>query len=182
MRMTASWSGSNNPTAYKSVARRCDQWRAPLGSSTDRQGTPDAEAMQKAPVAGHHRSACSGIKALRNTSPAKRPAAKLCYRFGPLTPSARSANLIAGDGTENGFPAPNKELVTIPKQLLDRKSPIQVRIHFPPAESPSLARIRFRRHQRCRCGATNRIVDSPDRQARHAHRHREGYCFSRVGR
>jgi hypothetical protein len=30
-------------------------------------------------------------------------AAKLCYRFGPLTPSARSANLIAGDGTKNGL-------------------------------------------------------------------------------
>ena len=29
--------------------------------------------------------------------------AKLCYRFGPLTPSARSANLIAGDGTKNDF-------------------------------------------------------------------------------
>ena len=29
----------------------------------------DAEAMQKAPVAGHRRSACSGVKALRNTSP-----------------------------------------------------------------------------------------------------------------
>jgi len=26
-----------------------------------------------------------------------------------LTPSARSANLIAGDGMKNGFPAPNKE-------------------------------------------------------------------------
>src|SRR5437660_2929602 len=35
MRMTASWSGSNDPTAYKSVARRCAQWRAPLGSSTE---------------------------------------------------------------------------------------------------------------------------------------------------
>src|SRR5215469_6821600 len=30
-------------------------------------------------------------------------ASKLCYCFGPLTPSARSANLIAGDGTKNGF-------------------------------------------------------------------------------
>ena len=36
-------------------------------------------------------------------------AAKLCCRFAPLTPSARPANLIAGDGTKNGFPAPNKE-------------------------------------------------------------------------
>jgi hypothetical protein len=76
----------------------------PLGSSTDRQAPSDAEAVQKAPVAGHHRSACSGVKALRNTSDARRRAAKLCYRFGPLTPSARSANLIAGDGTKNGFP------------------------------------------------------------------------------
>jgi len=81
----------------------------PLGSSTDRQAPSDAEALQKAPVAGHHRSACSGVKALRNTSHARRHAAKLCYRFGPLTPSARSANLIAGDGTKNGLPAPNKE-------------------------------------------------------------------------
>src|ERR1700756_3692400 len=79
-------------------------WRAPLGSSIGRQATRDAEAMKKAPVAVHHRSACSGVKALRNTSDARRQAAKLCYRFGPLTPSARSANLIAGDGTKNGFP------------------------------------------------------------------------------
>src|ERR1700730_2042628 len=93
------------------------QWRAPLGSQWTHRHRPDAEAMQKARLAVHHRSACSGVKAcpwleqgaLRNTSDARRHAAKLCYRFGPLTPSARSANLIAGDGTKNGFPAPNKE-------------------------------------------------------------------------
>src|SRR5260370_42252926 len=66
-------------------------------------------------------------------------------RFGPLTPSARSGNLIVGDGTKNGLPAPNKELAINRKQPLDRKSPIQVRIHLPPAESQSLARIRLRR-------------------------------------
>src|SRR5947209_13027575 len=59
--------------------------------------------MQKARLAVHRRSACSGVKALRNTSDARRQAAKLCYRFGPLTPSARSANLIPGDGTKNGL-------------------------------------------------------------------------------
>src|SRR6478672_12858139 len=52
------------------------QWRAPLGSSADRQPS-DAGASQKAPVAVHHRSACSGVKALRNTSDARRQAAKL---------------------------------------------------------------------------------------------------------
>src|ERR1700681_2621700 len=84
MRMTASWSGSNDPTAYKFVARRCPQ----LASSPrilNRQAPSDAEAMQKAPVAVHH----------------------------------RSANRIAGDGTKNGLPAPNKELATNQKQLLD---------------------------------------------------------------
>ena len=56
-------------------------------------------------------------------------------RFGPLTPSARSGNLIVGDGTKNGLPAPNKELAINRKQPLDRKSPIQVRIRLPPAQS-----------------------------------------------
>ena len=60
-------------------------------------------------LGSHRPSACSGVKALPNTSAARRQAAKLCYRFAPLTPSARSANLIASDGTKNGFPAPNKK-------------------------------------------------------------------------
>ena len=145
MRMTASWSGSNDPTAYKSVARRsAPNGEVPLGSSTDRQtGTDQGRSYAKARLAVHRRSACSGVKAcpwleqgaLRNTSDARRHAAKLCYRFGPLPPSARSANLIAGDGTKNGFPAPNKEPATNQRQPLDRKSPIQVRISFPPAAS-----------------------------------------------
>ena len=37
---------------------------------------------------------------------------------------------------KNGFPAPNKEPTKNQKLLLDRKSPIQVRILFPPPESP----------------------------------------------
>src|SRR6476619_7031106 len=125
MRMTASWSGSNHPTAYKSVARRC----APMASSpripqqTDRQHRSDTEAMPKDRLAVHRRSACSGVKALRNTSDARRQAAKLCYRFGPLTPSARSANLIAGDGTKNGFPAPNKEPAKTKNHHLTGKAP-----------------------------------------------------------
>src|SRR3982075_3315426 len=94
-------------------------------------------AVQKAPVACDHLpSACSGVKALRNTSDARRQAAKLCYRFGPLTPSARSANLIAGDGTKNGLSRSEQRTATNQKPLLDTKSPIQVRIRFPPAKSP----------------------------------------------
>jgi hypothetical protein len=132
--MTASWSGSNDPTAYKSLARRCAQWRAPLGSSPHRQTdrhSPDAELCQKAPAAVHHRSACSGVKALRNTSDARRQAAKLCYRFGPLTPSARSANLIVGDGTKNGLSRSEQRTGNKTKNKhLTRKAPYKFESNF----------------------------------------------------
>jgi hypothetical protein len=49
------------------------QWRAPLGSLR-RHSTvsSDPGASQKRPLAVHRPSACSGVKALRNTSDAKR--------------------------------------------------------------------------------------------------------------
>jgi hypothetical protein len=106
------------------------QWRAPLGSSTDRQAPTRHRGMRKARLEVHRPSACSGVKALRNTSPAGRQAAKLCYRFGPLTPSARSANLIAGDGTKNGFPAPNKERAINQKHDLTGKAPYRFESAF----------------------------------------------------
>src|SRR5205807_6646266 len=104
MRMTASRSGSNDPTAYKSVAGRS----APNGElpsdprQTDRQAPTRAEAMQKpvSPFIVAPRAQAS--RRCETQAPLRRQAAKLCYRFGPLTPSARSANLIAGDGTKNG--------------------------------------------------------------------------------
>jgi len=49
-----------------------------------------------------------------------------------LTPSARSANLIAGDGTKNGFPAPNKEPATNQKYNLTEKAPYRFESGFLP--------------------------------------------------
>ena len=101
MRMTASWSGSKR-TCRIQVCLWCEA--APQMASSPRINTSVVRRRsfnRTSPC--HHRSACSGVKALRNTSAAKRQAAKLCYRFGPLTPSARFANLIAGDGTKNGL-------------------------------------------------------------------------------
>jgi hypothetical protein len=40
-----------------------------------------------------------------------------------LTPSARSGSLIAGDGTKNGLPAPNKELQQTKNNYLTGKAP-----------------------------------------------------------
>ena len=45
---------------------------------------------------------------------------------------------------KNGFPAPNKELAINRKTPLDRESPIQVRIHLPPARS--IANLTFGAH------------------------------------
>src|SRR5215471_18361936 len=52
----------------------------------NRQAPSDGEAVQKAPVAVHHRSACSDVKALRNPSAAKRQAAKPWLAFRSLDP------------------------------------------------------------------------------------------------
>ena len=93
IRMTASWSGSTDPTAYKSVARRCARMASSPRILNRPTGTNQTPRYAKARLAVHHRS-------LRRQGAAKhklarRQAAKLCYRFGPLTLSARSANLIA---------------------------------------------------------------------------------------
>jgi hypothetical protein len=132
MRMTASWSGSNDPTAYKFAARDIRaQWRAPLGSATDRQAPSTRRSYAKSPLSQFIIAPrAQGLKRCETQAPLGRQPAQLCYRFGPLTPSARSANLIAGDAAKNGLPAPNKELAK-PKHLLDTKSPYKF-------ESPSL--------------------------------------------
>src|SRR6516165_615650 len=97
--------------------------------------------MQKAPVAVHHRSACSGVKALRNTSAAKRQAAKPWLAFRSLDPfrALREPDRRRRD-EERPFRS-EQRTGNKPKRLFDRKSPIQVRIHLPPPAS--LVRTRF---------------------------------------
>jgi hypothetical protein len=126
MRMTASWLGPEvDPTEYKFVASKDAPMASSLGSSTDRhRRTP--KLMQKAPVAVHHRSACSGVKALRNTSAAKRQAAKLWLAFRSLDPfrALREPDRRRRD-EERPFRS-EQRTGNKPKRPLDRKSPIQV--------------------------------------------------------
>src|ERR1700730_12066484 len=62
----------------------------------------------------------SSLRVLRRqgaaTQPAtlRRQAAKLRSRFGPLTPSARSGNWIAGDGMKNGLSRSEQRTVSKP--------------------------------------------------------------------
>jgi hypothetical protein len=72
MRMTASWSGSK--PSYR--IQVCGTKLPPMASSPRilrrQTGTVRRRSFcKKAPVAVHHRSACSGVKALRNTNHAR---------------------------------------------------------------------------------------------------------------
>src|SRR5438105_13430698 len=96
------------------------------------------ELRRNAPLAVHCPSACSGVKALRNTSDAKAASRQAPLAFRSLDPSARSGNLIAGDGTKNGLSRSEQRTVSKPRgqsadplltpgpKPLDRESPIQV--------------------------------------------------------
>jgi hypothetical protein len=80
MRMTASWSGSVSDPPNTSVWReRSRSWRAPLGSSAGHlPAAAEVEAFSRtARLPLHPPFACSGVKALRNTS-----SANACPREG----------------------------------------------------------------------------------------------------
>jgi hypothetical protein len=112
MRMTASWSGSTIlPHTSLSVARSMPHLASSPRILTDRQTGTDQTSLSPFIVAPRAQVS----RRCETQAPLGDQAAKLCYRFGPLTPSARSANLIAGDGTKNGFPALNKEPNNNPK-------------------------------------------------------------------
>src|ERR1700738_5183204 len=90
-----------------------------------RHHTP--ELRRKAHLAVHPPSACSGVKALRNTSDAKAARRQAALAFRSLDPFRALREPDRRRRTKNGFPAPNKERSAKPtKQPLDRKSPIQV--------------------------------------------------------
>ena len=78
---------------------------------------PRAQASKPAP--GLNRGRCETQAPLSGKPPS------FAKRFGPLTPSARSGNLVAGDRTKNGLPAPNKELSAKQKTTTSQESPIQ---------------------------------------------------------
>src|SRR5260370_23199051 len=88
---------------YKCVA----QGSAPDGElPSDRyadtyKATSEAGARRKARLSVHRPCACSGVKALRNTSFAKAARRQAALAFRSLDPFRALRELIAGDGTEN---------------------------------------------------------------------------------
>src|SRR6516164_94921 len=116
------------------------QWRAP--SDPQQMAPSDAKLMQKAPVAVHHRSARSGVKALRNTSAAKRQAAKpwLAFRSLDAFRALREPDRRRRD-EERPFRS-EQRTGNKPNKPLDRKTPIQV---VQTSGSPAAERASWRR-------------------------------------
>jgi hypothetical protein len=109
------------------------------------------------PPASHRKpSRCSSsLRVLRGQGAAKhkrhyaaRRQALLAFRsldpFRALRESDRQAT-----GRRTRFPAPNKELAINRKEPVDRKSPIQVRIRLPPAESQQTFENSSKRDRSC---------------------------------
>src|SRR5215470_14995459 len=135
MRMTASWSGSKRTDRIQVCgAKMRPNGELPSDHYADRRGhTP--ELGRQAHLAVWRPAACSGVKALRNTSEAKAASRQALLAFRSLDPlrALRGPDRRRRD-EERPFPlrtknwqqtANNNQRINCP-QPLDRKSPIQV--------------------------------------------------------
>jgi hypothetical protein len=125
MRMTASWSGSE--WTYRIQVRDVKMRRnGELPSDPDRQcQTP--ELRKKPHLAVHRPSACSGVKALRNTSDAKAASRQALLAFRSLDPFRALREPDRRRRDEERPSRSEQRTGNKPKTPLDRKSPIQVR-------------------------------------------------------
>ena len=136
MRMTASWSGSDRTYRIQvGGAKMRPNGKLPSNHHSDRR-RQTLELRRKARLPVHPPSACSGLKALRNTSLAKAASRQAALAFRSLDPfrALREPDPRRRD-EERPSRSEQRTLSKNQKQRLDRKSPIQVRIPFPPAGS-----------------------------------------------
>src|SRR5580693_4876763 len=141
MRMTASWSGSNDPTEYKCAARD----PRPMASSPRilrRQATVRRRSFAKSPC-----RCSSSLRVLWGQGAAKHKRRYAASRqallaFRSLDPFRALREPDRRRRDEERLSRSEQRTDNKSKTRLDRKSPIQVRIQFPPAESPCLAGFR----------------------------------------
>jgi hypothetical protein len=128
MRMTASWSGSERTYRIQVCgAKRCALMASSPRINTRLGARQTLELRRKARLPVHRPSACSGVKALRNTSLATAASRQAPLAFRSLDPfrALRGPDCRRRD-EKRPFPLRTKNCQTNPKQPLDRKSPIQV--------------------------------------------------------
>jgi hypothetical protein len=136
MRMTASWSGSDRTYRIQvGGAKMRLNGKLPSNRHSDRR-RQTLELRKKARLPVHPPFACSGVKALRNTSLAKAASRQAALAFRSLDPfrALREPDRRRRD-EERPSRSEQRTLSKNQKQRLDRKSPIQVRIRLAPAVS-----------------------------------------------
>jgi hypothetical protein len=141
MRMTASWSGSDRTYRIQvGGAKMRLNGKLPSNHHSDRR-RQTLELRRKARLPVHPPSACSGLKALRNTSLAKAASRQAALAFRSLDPfrALREPDPRRRD-EERPSRSEQRTLSKNQKQRLDRKSPIQVRILDPTALATCLLR------------------------------------------
>src|SRR6202163_1602578 len=127
MRMTASWSGSKRTYRIQVCgAKMRPNGELPSDHYADRRRQTPA-LRREAHRAVQRPSACSGVKALRNTSDARAASRQAALAFRSLDPfrALREPDRRRRD-EERPFPLRTKNSQQNRKQPLDRKSPIQV--------------------------------------------------------
>jgi hypothetical protein len=144
MRMTASWSGSDRTYRIQvGGAKMRLNGKLPSNHHSDRR-RQTLELRRKARLPVHPPSACSGLKALRNTSLAKAASRQAALAFRSLDPfrALREPDPRRRD-EERPSRSEQRTLSKNQKQRLDRKSPIQVRILLPPpmSQRPDLIEV-----------------------------------------
>jgi hypothetical protein len=127
MRMTASWSGSERTYRIQVCgAKMRPNGKLPSDHYSDRRRqTP--QLQREAHLAVHRPSACSGVKALRNTSVAKAASRQAALAFRSLDPFRTLREPDRRRRDEERPSRSEQRTLSKPKTLLDRKSPIQVR-------------------------------------------------------
>ena len=131
MRMTASWSGSDRTYRIQvGGAKMRPNGKLPSNHHSDRR-RQTLELRRKARLPVHPPSACSGLKALRNTSLAKAASRQAALAFRSLDPfrALREPDPRRRD-EERPSRSEQRTLSKNQKQRLDRKSPIQAPYKF----------------------------------------------------
>src|SRR5215813_13227560 len=134
MRMTASWSGPQ-PTYRIQVCgvKTRLKWRVPLGPFAEHRSR--GRELCKSPVAVHPPSACSGVKALPNTSPARRQSRQALLAFRSLDAFCALRELDRRRRDEEQLSRSEQRTGNKPKNDLTGKAPYKFESISPPAAS-----------------------------------------------
>src|SRR6266404_4081135 len=166
MRMTASWSGSERTYRIQVCgANKRPNGKLPSDHYPDRRRqTP--QLQREANLAVHPPSACSDVKALRNTSVAKAASRQAALAFRSLDPFRALREPDPRRRYEEAFPLRTKELSANQKHYLTGKAPYKFESPF--LRQPVCLTGAFRGYRHKRTGFRRECEPGRDQRTGHA--------------